>query len=176
MSLHHCLLPQLSSCYNIIVTRLGKSLHCAVLCLVAQSCLTLCDPIDYSPPGSSVHKESPGKSTGVGCHALLQGIFLTQELNQGLLHCRRFFISWATREHQHKGYLLSGAISVSKSKCWPQGISLCFSPGVHLGSSAFLWWQDHSGLTSNSILALSIRNAGIQPNWVFKRWLEKIGF
>ena len=32
---------------------------------------------------------SPGWNTGVGCHALLQGIFLTQESNQGLLHCRR---------------------------------------------------------------------------------------
>ena len=38
----------------------------------AQSCLTLCDPIDCSPPGSSVHGDSPGKSTGVGCHVLLQ--------------------------------------------------------------------------------------------------------
>ena len=28
---------------------------CAVLCLVAQSCLSLCNPMDYSPPGSSVH-------------------------------------------------------------------------------------------------------------------------
>ena len=33
---------------------------------------------------------SPGKSTGVGCHFLLQGIFPTQELNLGLLHCRQF--------------------------------------------------------------------------------------
>ena len=74
MSLHHYLLPRLSSCYNIIVTRLGKSLHCAVLYLVAQSCPTLCDPMDYSPPGSSVHEDSPGKSAGVGCHALLPGI------------------------------------------------------------------------------------------------------
>ena len=47
-------------------------------CLVAQSCLTLCDPMDYSPPGSSVHGNSPGKNTGVGCHALLQGIFPTR--------------------------------------------------------------------------------------------------
>ena len=47
-------------------------------CLVAQSCLTLCDPMDYTPPGSSVHGNSPGKDTGAGCHALLQGIFLTQ--------------------------------------------------------------------------------------------------
>ena len=35
---------------------------------VAQSCPTLRDPMDRSPPGSSAH----GKSTGVGCHCLLQ--------------------------------------------------------------------------------------------------------
>ena len=37
------------------------------LCLVTQSCLTLCNPMDNSPPGSSVHGDSPGKNTGVGC-------------------------------------------------------------------------------------------------------------
>ena len=51
-----------------------------------QSCLTLCDPMDCSPPGSSVHGDSPGKNTGVGCHALLQGIFPTQGSNLDLLH------------------------------------------------------------------------------------------
>ena len=63
--------------------------HFFVLCLVAQSCLTLFDPMDCSPPGSSVHEDSPGKNTRVGCHALLQGIFPTQGSNPGLLHCRR---------------------------------------------------------------------------------------
>ena len=43
-----------------------------------QSCLTLCNSMDCSPPGSSIHEDSPGKNTGVGCHALLQGIFPTQ--------------------------------------------------------------------------------------------------
>ena len=42
-----------------------------VVCLVTQSCLTLCHPMDCSPPGFSVHGDSPGKNTGVGCHALL---------------------------------------------------------------------------------------------------------
>ena len=45
---------------------------CAV-CLVTQSYPTLCDHMDCSPPGSSVHGDSPGKNTGVGCYALLQG-------------------------------------------------------------------------------------------------------
>ena len=35
--------------------------------------------------------DSPGKNTGVGYRALLQGIFLTQELNPCLLHCRQIF-------------------------------------------------------------------------------------
>ena len=60
-----------------------------MLCLVAQSCPTLCDAIDYSPPGSSVHGDSPGKNTGVGCHALLQEILWTQGSNSGLLHCKQ---------------------------------------------------------------------------------------
>ena len=60
-----------------------------VLCLVAQSCLTLFHPMDCSPPGSSVHEDSPGKNTGVGCHALLHGIFPTQGSNPGLPHCRQ---------------------------------------------------------------------------------------
>ena len=53
---------------------------------VTQSCQTLCDPTDCSPPGSSVHEDSPGKSTGVGSHFLLQGIFPTQWSNSHLLH------------------------------------------------------------------------------------------
>ena len=72
--------------------------------LVAQSCLILCEPMDCSPPGSSVHGDSLGKNTGVGCHALLQRIFLTQGLNPGLLHCRRIILlSEPPREPQNTG-------------------------------------------------------------------------
>ena len=69
-----------------------------MLCLVTQSCVTLCNPVDCSPPGSSVHEDPPGKNTGVGCHALLQGIFLTKKLNWGLLHCR-----WILYQLSHLG-------------------------------------------------------------------------
>ena len=41
--------------------------------------------------------DSPGKSTGVGCHAL-QGIFLIQGLNPSLLHYRQILYHWATKE------------------------------------------------------------------------------
>ena len=55
--------------------------------LVTQSHLTLCNPTTLLCPWNS-----PGKNTGVSCHFLLQGIFLTQGLNSGLLHllhCRK---------------------------------------------------------------------------------------
>ena len=44
-----------------------------------QSCLTLCDPIDGSPPGSPRPWDSPGKNTGVGCHFLLQCLRVKSE-------------------------------------------------------------------------------------------------
>jgi len=50
-----------------------------------QLCLTLCDPSDWSVPGSSLW-DFPGKNTGVGCHALLREIFPTQGQNLYLLH------------------------------------------------------------------------------------------
>ena len=51
----------------------------------AQLCPTLCNPMDCNPPGSSVH-DSPGKNTGVGCHALLQRVFPIQGSNAHLSH------------------------------------------------------------------------------------------
>ena len=48
-------------------------ISCAVLCLVAQLYSTLCDPMNCSPPGSSVYVDSPGKNTGAGCHASSTG-------------------------------------------------------------------------------------------------------
>ena len=59
---------------------------------VAHSCLTLCDPIDYSS------WNSPGQNTGVGSLSLLQEIFPTQGSNPGLLHCR-----WILYQLSHKG-------------------------------------------------------------------------
>ena len=43
----------------------------------------------HGQPSSSVHRDSPGKNTGVGCLALLQGIFSTRGLNPSLQHCRQ---------------------------------------------------------------------------------------
>ena len=76
------------------------------VCLVAQSCLTLCDLMDCSLPGSSVHGNSPDKKTGVGGHALLQGIFPTQGSNPGLPYCR-----WILYHLSHQGSLVSGNVN-----------------------------------------------------------------
>ena len=54
---------------------------------VAQPCRP-CNSTGCSPPGSPVHGDSPGKNTGVGCQAPLQGIFPTQRWNPSLPHCR----------------------------------------------------------------------------------------
>ena len=59
------------------------------LCLVTQSCPTLCDPLDCSPPGYSVHGIFQARILEWVAIFLLQGIFLTQGLNPGLLHCRQ---------------------------------------------------------------------------------------
>ena len=53
--------------------------------------------------------DSPGKNTGVGCHSLLQRVFLTQGSNPSLLHCRHILyhlsyrkISWTIKKAEHR--------------------------------------------------------------------------
>ena len=75
--------------WTIVDLQCCVSFRYVCICLVAQSRLTLCNPVDCGLPGSSVHRDSPDKNTGTGCHALLQGIFPTQGLNPGLPHCRQ---------------------------------------------------------------------------------------
>ena len=53
--------------------------------MCAQFCLTLCEPMDCSSPGSSVRGIFQARITGAGCHFLFQNIFLTQGLNPQLL-------------------------------------------------------------------------------------------
>ena len=52
---------------------------------VIQLCLTLCNPMDCKPTRLLCPWDFPGRNTGVGCHALLQGIFPTQGSNPHLL-------------------------------------------------------------------------------------------
>ena len=58
--------------------------------------------MDCSLPGPSVHEDSPGKNTGVGCHALLQGILPTQGSNPCLTHLLHWQMGYLTlgKEYQ----------------------------------------------------------------------------
>ena len=89
-----------------------------VLCLVAQSCPILWNPMGCSPPGSFVQGDFPGKNTRVGCHALLQGIFPTQESNPDLPHCRRILYHLI---YQRSPRILKGvAYPFSRGTSWPK--------------------------------------------------------
>ena len=78
---------------------------------ISQLCLTLCDPLDYSLPGSLAHGIFQTRITGAGCHFLCQGIFLTQGLNlclshllQGVLYQLNHQGSPEDRDHQENKY------------------------------------------------------------------------
>ena len=96
--------------------------------LAAQSCLTLCDPKDCSPPGFSVHGILQARILEwVACYSLLQGIFPIQESNPcllSLLHCKQILYHLSYREAQEESSWLS-----NKSGCF--GIP---APSRHLSS------------------------------------------
>ena len=125
------------------------------------SCLVtvLSDPLcPYKPnvPGSSVHGDSPLKNnTGVGCHFLLHGIFLTQELNPGLLHCRQILYQLS-----YKGSPTSASVLPMNIHGWfplglmglislqSQGLSRVFSSTTiwkhqFFGAQPSLWFNSH---------------------------------
>ena len=79
--------PSIQPVVNILIS--------TVKVKVTQLSLTLCDPMDCSLPGSSVHRI---RHIGVGSHSLLQGIFPTQGSNAGLPHCR-----WILHHLSHQG-------------------------------------------------------------------------
>ena len=75
--------------------------------------------MDYSPPGSSVHENSPGKNTGVGCHALPQGSSHPREgSNPGLLHWTRILYCLS---HQGSPWIMEWvACRFSRGSSWPR--------------------------------------------------------
>ena len=84
-----------SLCRQCIYVYMYMSIYSCVHAQSLQSCPTFWDPMDCSPPGSFVHGNSPGKNTGVGCHALLQGIFPRDRIciSWGSCFTNRFFTS-----------------------------------------------------------------------------------
>ena len=93
---------------------------CAVLCWVTQSCMTLCNPMDCSPSGSSVYRNYLGRSIGVGCHALLQGSSQPRVQTQVSSIAGGFFTIWATKEAQDRvgGPSLLQGIFLTQESNW----------------------------------------------------------
>ena len=93
--------------YHLTVVRM------CVLCVShAQSCPTLCNPMDCSPSGSSVHGNFPGRNIGVGCHFFLQAIFLTQGSNLGLPSSRQIL------DHLTHRVRIAIIKKSTNNKCW----------------------------------------------------------
>ena len=78
---------------NILCSYLMKGVETP--CVLSR--VRLCDPMDYSPPGSSVHGIFQARILEWGCRFLLQGIFTTKESNPGLLHCQQILYSLSHR-------------------------------------------------------------------------------
>ena len=109
-----------------------------------QSCPALCDPMDCSLPGSSVHGNYPGKNTDVGYHSLLQGIFPTQRLNLSLLHCRQILYRLShqgslSSRLQHSNEELVDSCIHFPIWSWPP--QLLSSPILVLCSDSDTWYQ-----------------------------------
>ena len=73
---------------------------CVCVCVCFQSCLTFCNPKDYSPTRLLCPRNFPDKNTGVGCHFLLQGFFLTQGWNPHLLNPLHWQVDSLPLNHQ----------------------------------------------------------------------------
>ena len=98
--------PRLAPC----PAPLGAKLSCGVL-LTRSAVSDSLRPRGLKPSGLLCPWDSPGKSTGVGCHALLQGIFPTQELNPGLVRCRQILYHLSHQVSCHrKGQTMGGVV------------------------------------------------------------------
>ena len=73
-------------------------MHKVCCCLVAKLCLILCDPVDYGPPSSSVHRTFQARILEWVAISFSRVIFPTQGLNLPLLYCRWVLYHWATRK------------------------------------------------------------------------------
>ena len=131
------------------------------VCLVAQLCPTPWDPMDCSPPGSSVHGDSPGKNAGVGCHAPLQGIFPTQGSNPSLPHCRRILYRLS---HQGSPSLKHGMSLLRRGPSPPRQLlgPVAYLPICSLPVTYLLF---SSSLHSNKTRSLQVNYINLSRGW-----------
>ena len=90
---------------------------CAVLCLVSHWCSTLWDPMDYSPPGSSVHGDSLARILEWVAMSSSRGSSQPRD-QTGLPHCRRILYHLS---HQGSPWMLEWvAYPFSRGSSWPR--------------------------------------------------------
>ena len=139
--------------------------------LVTQSCLALCGPRLW-PARVLCPWDSPGKDTGVGCHFLLQMIFLTQGLNPGLLHHR-----WTLSPSEppgkdasyHPSRFYCTAHSVGKeSTCNARDPSLIPGSGRSTGEGIGYPLQ----YSWASLMAQLVKNLPVMP----ETWFQSLGW
>ena len=115
--------------------------ECAVPCTVIHSCPTVCDRKDCSPPGSSVHGDSLGKNTAVGCH----GVFPTQGSNPCLPHW-----GWILYHLSHQGspkYCLVNYCEKGTNILKQRWGRICLQAHSGCWQNSFLWGcKIHGGL------------------------------
>ena len=142
------------------------------------------------PPGSCPW-DFPGKNTGVGCHFLLQGIFLTQGSNLHLLHCRWILYHWATWEANYGtcGFQMASSVALAGSSLrtgqsrllfqHPHSRSQCFQPP--LVSSLFTlgqaWWFFSPTSRTHALHIIKIKSSWCLLGWeTFTSFLIEIYF
>ena len=117
-------------------------LSIVVLCSVMSNSL---QPHGLEPTRLLCPWDFSGKNTGIGCHFLLQGLFLTQELNLHLLrllHCKWILYYWATGEAR-PDYLISFYIQpVSKRRIQDLGLLKHFEPQSYFPSQYCFPWNN----------------------------------
>ena len=114
----------------------------ALLLPVSKSCPTLCDPMDCSLPGSSVHGIFPGKNTGVGCYILLQGNLPRSRIEPASPALAGRFFTTELRGKPIEGRGAGKAFKVERIRKIPdtQGMGV-------VGSQGWLWnpeWGDEA--------------------------------
>ena len=113
----------------------------------SQSCLTLCDSMDCSLPGSSVHWDSLGKNTVLSCHALSRGSSQPRDQTQSHI-AGRFFTVWATKEAHRKVDQIRSVAQLCPTLCDPMNRS---TPGLPVHHQLPEFTQIHVHRVSNAI-------------------------
>ena len=124
---------------------------CVCMCVCAQSCLTLCKPMDLQPARLLCPWNFPSKNTGVGCHSLFQGIFPTQGSNPsnlGLLHWQADLpivapgkLIWFLCKQSHLFLAAFKIFSLFRLLAFFPWVYICGSLSVYLTWSLLRFWM-----------------------------------